>query len=253
MTGAGATVPGNTLAAPAGAGFSLRALSPPPMRPTRPLRIALALLTLVPAAFLGGCGTTRMEATWHGQDVGQLRFRSVLVVSLLQDEDYRRMSEAALRDAIKRVPVTTSFELVPVAADLKDRAAITKAIRERGIEGVVTMRLVDQNTRAVTGSPSAVAVASGQYSDPVFDAYPFYDFFYHAFDAATYFQSQRNAYADRTFHVEIRIFDVASGKLVWAGLSKTTVSYTRANDVRALVTDVADVLRSTLQQQGLVP
>ncbi len=164
MTGAGATVPGNTLAAPAGAGFSLRALSPPPMRPSRPLRIALALLTLVPAAFLGGCGTTRMEATWHGKDVGQLRFRSVLVVSLLQDEDYRRMSEAALRDAIKRVPVTTSFELVPVAADLKDRAAITKAIRERGIEGVVTMRLVDQSTRAVTGSPSAVAVASGQYS-----------------------------------------------------------------------------------------
>lgn len=195
-------------------------------------RMTLPIRILVPCVLLTACAP-KLARTWTAPDVGELRFNKLVVVGLTDQEAYRIQAEDALVEALT-LNAVASHTLQPEHTALRDTARMVEAFRKAGCDGVVTLELKNQTVRTVAAAPDDMN-ALGDHLD---------DYWAEPSEQGTldFAPGQRMA-------VEVHVFDLAAGRMVYNAL----VVEGGAKDAADLVRRVRQSVVRDLRKRGLVP
>ena len=188
----------------------------------------LAHMVVAVMLALAGCShQTTLSTTWKDPNTAALSFKKVVVVVLNSSPGERRAQEDALVGEIKRAAAVQSYTLIP-DEQLKDVAAAKQKIVAEGFDAAVILRLVDarQQTTVVPGNE---ATWDGQ-------------------GYLSYKDTSGYVLTDTIVVVEVNLFSVPSGNLLWSGSSETL----NPANARALAVEVARAAAAELRTQRLI-
>ena len=199
---------------------------------TRWLTIATATATFL----LTACASTRVVDSWTAPGVtpADLTFEHIVAIAAVEDATSRRIAEDTLASSATRSRVTAAYTIVS-DADRADVDRLRAALNRQGIDGAVTVRLVGVEDRE-TYVPGTTRVVGGGY-------YGYWGHYGTVIHEPGYYRT------DTYVRIETTLHDVASGKLLWAGISESM----NPSDVRGTIREVVEAARSDLQKQGLMP
>jgi hypothetical protein len=205
------------------------------------LRLSALIFSLCALA-LTSCGpTTDLVGSSRAENTTGLTFRNLLVATVAKDPWRRNMFEQAMKTEItgKGLQAVGSMEIMPLEEQLtKDN--IQKAIQDRGIDGVIVMRLVEVDKSQNKVYDRAVLYGSG-------NAYgSFYG--YYAYALAT-INTPGYVLSDKVVRIETSLFDVKDGRMVWNGLSDTA----NPSKFSEITKPLSTIVVRELGVQGFVP
>jgi hypothetical protein len=182
-----------------------------------------------------GCETTTLSTTWKDPAVETLHFKKVVAVVLNSSPAERRAQEDTLAANIRRTTVVPSYLTIRDEL-LDDRPKVIQMIIDGGFDAAIVLRLVDTRHESVYVPPSVSSWHSGWgwgWNDGGYDSY-------HVNPGYT---------ATDTFvRAEISLYEVPSGKLVWAGGSETM----NPADARAFANEVLKAATKELRKQRML-
>ncbi len=197
--------------------------------------------TSVIALFLGllltlGCSTTRMLESWKASDLkaSDLQFEHVVAIAIVSRESQQRIVEDALVASMSRSNVMPAYSLV----SQEDRGNVDRmraALEEHGMDGAVTVRLVNVNERETYVPGTTSYYAGGYYGHYGRVGVPIYD--------PGYYRS------DTYVKVETSLYNVAKGKLLWSGVSETL----NPSQVDGMIQGIVEAAGKRLENDGLIP
>jgi hypothetical protein len=198
--------------------------------PIRRLTLPLSLLLLLAALAACSASSTRLTSTWKDPSVtGPLQFKKALVVAILQDADMRRQVEGQITVVMKNTEGIPSYIAIPESA-IRDREKVKSICTSNGIEGAITVRLLDART-----TTEWVPTSYGG----------FYDYWGYAWPLA---MTSGYIKTDTVFKIETKVYSLKDGKLVWAGLSDSW----NPTSGQQLLLDLAAKIGEDLRKDGLV-
>jgi hypothetical protein len=180
----------------------------------------LVLATLALAALASCAGGTRLTSSWADPTAPSHQFHKVAVLGLTPKSASRRMYEddfvAELKTrGLSAVPsYTFGFE------GQIDKDAAAAKLQEAGVDGVIVTRLIDKETVQTYYPPtySTMGVPPSYYGG----WYGYYSAGY------TYMSSPGYVAEDHVFRIETNVYDLQNSKLMWSGLTETTLSSDQA-------------------------
>jgi hypothetical protein len=196
----------------------------------RPL-LALLLATLAGATALADA---RFTSVWGAPEARTADFKGKKVAALLVSEDLSlRMSaeEALARELVARgIDGSAAYKQIP-APELKNPDAAKRWFERDGVAGVVVLRPVAQEKVKRYDS----AVWASPYYSTFWGYYPY---------------SWTTAYVvgggtDTVITVESLVYDVPTGKLIWAGVSEST----NPKSLQKLVADIVKEAAKKIEKQ----
>jgi len=205
-----------------------------PARRSVPTARLLALL--LGLALAQGCATTTLVETWQapGLEPADLSFDHVVAIAVMPDETRQRIVEDALAAAATHTKVTPAYTILE-PEDRADPKRLRAVLERNGIDGAVTVTLVDTEKQQ-TYVPGTTRVYPGGYYG-----------YYRAVGAVVY--EPGYTHTDTIVVVETSLYDVAAGKLLWSGISRTM----NPESVDSLIQDIVEAARDELRDQGLLP
>jgi hypothetical protein len=208
------------------------------------VRIMLAVTALA----LGGCATGGFATTWKDPAATALQplGANVVAVVVMKDGASRRAAEDALAAEITKhgAKGVALYTLMPDSQPSTEAAA-RAALEKAGIQGVVSMRPVDVDTR--------VTVTPTYYSNPSYRSYwggyyghgwgsPWNDPFIGGGFGGT------QVISEKIVTVETLVYSLTQNKLVWSGTSSTT----NPPKLQAFVKKLTTATVKELDKQGLL-
>lgn len=178
--------------------------------------IILFFITAVAA-----CGpATQITGSWKNPSPPKnpTGYKSLMITSLSQNLDARQTVENDLALAIAATGVKTlkGMESFPPSFTDKDadKDALLGKIRKTGVDGIVTVALINKETesRYVPGSYGYAPVTRYRYYG-LFSGY--YTTWYPAMVSPGYYEE------DKIYFIEINLYDAKSEELVWSAQSET--------------------------------
>jgi len=181
----------------------------------------IALLGVIMAGVLSSCATTNLLTSWVDPEAGGKKLGNVLVIGVARNAPVRRQFEDSFARVLKsrQVGALTSYVQLPDPAAINEAAVKPVALKEK-VTHVLIVRLVDRKT--VT---SYVQSSPTYYGGPVAGRYPVYYGSWPSYYNTGYATTTRPGYTYDTeyVHLETNVYDVATGKLVWSGLTETAL------------------------------
>lgn len=197
----------------------------------RPL-LALVFLALAGATALADA---KFSSVWGAPEARTTSFKGKKVAALVVSEDLSlRMSgeEALARELTARgIEGSAAYKQIP-APELKNPDAAKRWFERDGVAGVVALRPVAQDKVKRYDS----AVWASPYYSTFWGYYPY---------------SWTTAYVigggttDTVITVESLVYDVATGKLIWAGVSEST----NPKSLQKLVADIVKEAAKKIDKQ----
>lgn len=185
---------------------------------------------------LGGCASTTLRDAWSDPDFRGGPFRQVLVLGVSSDIVERRIFEDILAARIRSTGAQAmqGYRFLPDSARA-DEPTLDRAVRESGADALVMSRIrsIDRRT-----SVSTVMVPSPMYRGGL-GWYGWYSGWYPVADVRRYDIAV----------VETSVFDTATRRLVWSGVTETFQPTSIADDAPGL----ADVIARALSARALLP
>lgn len=203
--------------------------------PFRLFRIALGAVLV---ATLASCTNTRLESSWRAPQLNRLTFTTLMVVVPIADGATRRITEDALAKHLTSTQVLTSYSVLADDAALQDPAKIREIAKANGVQTVVVLRMVTNQTE--------VHYESGAYPPPY---YRFHTYWAPRYGLAPMMYQPLVASTTQVIGTEITVYDLESDKLVWSGLMRTR----DPSSIDAFVTEMVEVVRAQWQKEGLIP
>jgi hypothetical protein len=155
---------------------------------------------------------TKFTTTWKAPGAGgyTMSGQRVAVVAITDDQSLRMATEEALARALtaKGVTAEASYRLIPTE-ELKDRAKAEAWFGRKGVKAVVTLRLL-----SVDKSKSITPI--------VYTSYSYYGSFYDYYSWGYSNPANWQVTEETTVALEMLLFGVNPGGLVWAGTCETT-------------------------------
>lgn len=175
---------------------------------------------------LGACASTSIVDSWKAPEAGPLRFKKVVALAILDNESLRSRAEDALQSSLRGVQAVQGYKVFGATelADLeRQKKQLTERLLQDGFDGVVALRMVSsQQEVGWTGSQVPL-------------------------DAFVWYPTGEMA-VDTIIRVEIQIYSLTEGKLMWAGVSETF----NPKDAEQLVSEIAAAAGKELRRQGLI-
>jgi hypothetical protein len=202
--------------------------------PRRPIPTLLGLL--LGLVLVQGCATTTLVETWQapGLEPADLEFEDVVAIAVMPDETRQRLVEDALAAAATHTKVTPAYTILE-PEDRDDPARLRAALERNGIDGAVTVTLVDTEKQQ-TYVPGTTRVYPGGYYG-----------YYRAVGAVVY--EPGYTHTDTIVVVETSLYNVSEGKLLWSGISRTM----NPKNVDSLIEGIVEAARDELHSEGLLP
>jgi hypothetical protein len=211
------------------------------MKPKTSGRIGIAALSL---ALLSSCGaSTKLTSSWADPTAANHQYQKIVVVGVTPKTTIRRMYEDDFAADIQSrgINAVSSYSLTGEGQLDKDAAAAK--LQEIGADAVIVTRVVDQETVQNYYPPtySTVAAPSAYYGG----WYGYYSLGY------TYQTSPGYVEENKVFRVETNLYDLKGDKLMWSGLSETTLISGDAPEpeIRPLI----DALVYDMEQKHVLP
>ena len=192
----------------------------------------LPIRILVPCVLLSACAP-KLARTWSAPDVGELRFNKLAVVGLTDQEAYRIQAEDAIVEVLT-VNAVASHTLQPEHTALRDTVRMVEAFRKAGCDGVVTLELKNQTVRTVAPAPDDTDALTEHLDD---------------YWAEPSEQGTMDFASGQRMAVEVHVFDLKAGRMVY----NTLAVETGAKDAADLVRRVREDVVRDLRKRGLVP
>jgi hypothetical protein len=180
--------------------------------------VGIALLGAIAAAVLSSCATTSLLTSWVDPEAGGKKLGNVLVVGVAKNAPARRQFEDSFAKVLRsrQIGALTSYVQLPDPAAIDEAAVKPIALKEK-VTHVLVVRLVDRKTVTtyVPPTPGYYGGFPGAYPS-YYGTWPGY--YNYGYAAAT-----RPGYTFDTEYVnlETNVYDAATGKLVWSGLTQT--------------------------------
>jgi hypothetical protein len=184
------------------------------MKPSTYARLIFAAL---PLAALAACApATQLTSSWADPTAPSHQFHKMCVVGLTPKSATRRMYEDDFVAELKtrRLAAVQSYTFGIDGQMDKDAAA--GKLQEAGVDGVIVTRLIDKESVQTYYPPtySTMGVPPSYYGG----WYGYYSAGY------TYMSSPGYVAEDHVFRIETNVYDLQAGKLMWSGLTETTLS-----------------------------
>ncbi len=195
---------------------------------------------LLGIAVLAACGTvTEIPKTWRNPDHQGGPFQKIFVIGVGENEDNRRLFEDRFA-AVLSGPggaASPSYGALP-QSDRLSEDQIRGAIDGGGYDGVIVTRLlgVEEETEYV---PPRSYTVGRRYSG----VYGYYGTTYDTVHEPGYTTTRT------VVRLETKLYDVASGELVWSGQSETFDPDPLTEGIDSVTKAVAKRLR----EEGLIP
>ncbi len=174
-----------------------------------PKKILAALLATM---LLGACSMTHFEHTWQDPEAtfGELHGEKVVGFLISDDESKRQEIENALaRELTARGGRGVAGHKVLSAEEAQDEEMAAEKLIAAGVDAVITMRYVSEEQLVSTTTGS-------WHQEPAYAEWG--DYWYPSWRSA--FEPDFSD-THTVARVETLIYEMESGKLIWAGLSKT--------------------------------
>lgn len=157
---------------------------------------------VVAAVAAVGCQTTEITSVWQAPDVPSGGFRSVMVIGFARTEDLRNYFESNFARELKEVGVKgiSSASVLPEPSKQLTRETVLAWVRDQGVEAVLTTRLIniDRQTRDAS-------LGGDLYSE----------------GGPRSWHESTEEVTFTTFHLETRLYEASSGRLVFRAASAT--------------------------------
>lgn len=197
-------------------------------------RIASALVTALLGLSLGACygAETKVDQTWVKPGAASERMQHVATLYISDNVTMRHSAEDKLAtDLLKTgMQATPSYMVIGDTLDTKNIEAAKTQLRDKGFDGVITMRIVERN-QELEGLPSYDWTWGGW-------GYPAYGYGY-GYSGYTY--------TETIYRVETAAFDLRDNTLVWSVMTKTTDPET----ARELIGGTSQVVTREFVKHGL--
>ena len=182
------------------------------MRSTSARLAAVALA----AAMLSSCAaSTQLTSSWADPAAAGHVFKKIVVVGVTNKSAIRHEYEDAWTQELgaRGVQATPSYNFG--GADKLDKDAAMAKLKETGADAVLVTRLVDKDTYNTYYPPSYSSVAAPS---------PYYGGWYGYYSMGySYMTSPGYVEENQVYRVETNLYDVNGDKLVWSGLTETTL------------------------------
>jgi hypothetical protein len=187
-------------------------------------------LALVGASLLASCASTTMVNSWADPAYADGKLGKVLIIGVAKNAALRRQFEDSFVRSLqsKKVPATSSYQALPDPAEI-NVASLEPIVRDQGITHVLVTRFVDRKTVTSYVPPSVTTYA------PAYPAY--YHGGWYGYYGASYSTVVSPGYTYETeyVHLETNVYDVASNKLIWSGVTETELGGTAQNHVAEFI------------------
>jgi hypothetical protein len=208
------------------------------------LRIGAA--ALLAASLVTSCATTTLVSQWADKDYQGKKLERVMIIGVAKKDMVRRQFEDSFATSItnKHTFAMTSYK------DMPDPSNITKELAEplivaNKITHIIVTRIVDHKTVTTYVPPSTTVYTSGY---PGY--YPGYYNSWNGYYSAGYSAVTTPGYTYDTEYVnlETNVYDVATGKMIWSGLSQTELG----GSVESHIADVIEVVTGAMKSHGML-
>lgn len=191
------------------------------------------LQTVLLAALLVSCSSTRVVTQWRDPGTTQLRFSKVLALCITKEQSLRRAAEGELCKQISSVECKPAYLAIPDSMVDKDKMDEAKALVTRsGFDGAVVVRVVDTREKVTYVPPSYGPTFWGYYGY----ARPM------AYDPGYY-------RTDQILRLETSIYSITQDQLLWVGTTETV----NPRSLPETIEEVAKAVRDELQRDHLIP
>jgi len=208
----------------------------------KPLSVGgLAMLAI---SLLTSCASTSMVSKWVDPAYTGGKLGNVLIIGVAKDPLVRRQFEDNFAKDLKgrKTVGTVSYLVLPDAAAINVES-VTPIVKSQNITHVLVTRLVDKKTVTSYVPPSVTTYAP---------AYPSYygGGGWYGYYGASYSTVVSPGYTYDTQYVslETNVYDVASGKLIWSGVTETEMGGT----VQAHIAEFIGVITTYMGRDKLI-
>ena len=203
--------------------------------------VALALVTII-----GACSpSTKIIGSWTGPNTPSEPYKSVFVTAISENLVARQTIENDIDAMLEKagVEAESSFEIIPPGfkATPENKEATVVAIREGGSEAILTVALLDQTseTRYVPGSTMYSPMGYGGYYGRFYGYYSYYN---PVMYSPGYYST------DKSYYLEINLYDANTEELVWSAQSETT----NPSSIETFSNSFAQLVVNRLIKDGLI-
>lgn len=200
-----------------------------------------AVRTMATAALLwaAACSTTTFTSTWKAPEAESLNpaGHKVAAVFITTDESSRRVAEDTLVRKLEErgAEGVATYTLIP-SNELQNMEEVHARLAQAGVEGIVTMRVIDESERVhvVYDTP------------PTFAPYYWHFSGYWRYGWSAPYVPE--VHTDKVLRIETLVYSLKRDALLWAGTSRTV----DPENIDKLVSEVADTAARLMQKQGLL-
>ena len=206
-------------------------------------RTSRILVPLVLAAFgLAACASrNQVVSEWKDPAYAARSGQKVVVMAVAENEINGRIweSEMSKQLAARGFTVVAGSAIMGTTGTRPDSAAVAQKVADAGADMVMVTRVmaIDKETNYV---PGTTYVTPGAYWNG------YYGLFTHAYSAM---ETPGYIEQNTVVRLETTIFDVATGKLVWGGVSESF----NPSSTASLAQNVSEKIVHRLERSGLIP
>ena len=209
------------------------------------MRLSFVKLLGLPVIFmlLASCAATSLVDSWRNPNLTGRRYHKLLVVSITKNENTRRVLEDVLSAELGQQGVAAVPGYSQIAKDERaNKEVMEKAVEASGAEGVLTIQTIKVEQQAGY-QPGYIESYPNFWYPPAFPTWNLYGYY----GSTTYYEPP-TTYTYEIATIQANLFDVASGKLIWAA----TLQSTEPGNITSVSKDLARLVIEKLIKEGLI-
>ena len=204
-------------------------------------RLAVAAFSVI--ALASCAATTQLTSSWSDPAAANRGFKKIAVVGATPKSATRRMYEDDFVANLATRGITGVQSYTFAGEGQIDKDAAIARLKDMGVDGVIVTRLVDKETVQTYYPPTYSSVAAPA---------PYYGGWYGYYSMGYSYQSSPGYVAeDHVFRIETNVYDLQNDKLVWSGLTETTLSSGSAPDSE--VKPFIDLIAYNMEKHKILP
>ena len=194
-------------------------------------KLSMLAPLLLATLFLAGCQTTALQSAWYDPTFTGGPMHRITVVAAGLNAANRRMAEDIFSDRLRALGVHAAPGWAVVSDEERNAAEpFTQALRRSGAEGVLVIRVLGVDTRTQVNTmmvTTATPVWGGWGTTSVW---------------ATTTVPVTQFSMDSLVVVETSLYEVATGRLLWSGITQTLNPSSFQSDVRGFANVIIEQL-----------
>jgi hypothetical protein len=195
-------------------------------------------LVILLVALCTGCSNTELEGSWKSPRFNGPKFTSFVVLGVTRETTLRHVAEDAFVDqlALRGVRAVPSYKILPSDPEPLPREQVEQAVKQQVVQGAIVARVskVEKQTSSSGGMASYGSNLgfAGQYQQGWGGSYA----------------GGGSSYEYEVVTVDVELYDVKSGDLVWSGVTRTFDT----SNLESSTTYWAKVVIQELVKRGMI-